>query len=207
MADLGRAALFVSLGLALYATLVGAWAAHARKRRLSDSAGNALLAALGSTAVAGAVLLSALVRHDFSFVYVAQHTSTELPTGYSISAFWGGQEGSLLLWLLVLTAYAAAAVLINRRRAPDLVAWSVPVLGVVSTFFAFMLVAVSSPFATQVAPADGAGLNPSLQNPYMMIHPPMLYLGYVGLTIPFAFAMGALLARRTDELWIVATRR
>ena len=174
MADLGRAALFVSLGLALYATLVGAWAARTRRRRLSDSAGNALLAALGSTAVASAVLLSALLRHDFSFVYVAQHTSTELPTGYSISAFWGGQEGSLLLWLLVLSGYAAAAVLINRRRAPDLVAWSVPVLGGVSVFFAFMLVAVSSPFATQTAPVEGAGLNPSLQNPYMLAHPPLL---------------------------------
>src|SRR6266542_3010092 len=193
MADLGRAALFVSLGLALYATLVGAWAARTRRRRLADSAGNALLAALGSTAVAAAVLLSALVRHDFSFVYVAQHTSTGLPTGYSMSAFWGGQEGSLLLWLLVLTAYAGAAVLINRRRAPDLVAWSVPVLGVVSTFFAFMLVAVSSPFATQTAPAEGAGLNPSLQNPYMLAHPPLLYLGYVGLTVPFAFGIGQLL--------------
>ncbi len=207
MADLGRAALFVSLGLALYATLVGAWAARTRRRRLSDSAGNALLAALGSTAVASAVLLSALLRHDFSFVYVAQHTSTELPTGYSISAFWGGQEGSLLLWLLVLSGYAAAAVLINRRRAPDLVAWSVPVLGGVAVFFAFMLVAVSSPFATQTAPAEGAGLNPSLQNPYMLVHPPLLYLGYVGLTVPFAFGIGALLARRTDERWIVATRR
>jgi cytochrome c-type biogenesis protein CcmF len=207
MADLGRAALFVSLGLALYATLVGAWAARTRRRRLADSAGNALLAALGSTAVAAAVLLSALIRHDFSFVYVAQHTSTELPTGYSMSAFWGGQEGSLLLWLLVLSGYATAVVLVNRRRAPDLVAWSVPVLGGVSVFFAFMLVAVSSPFATQAAPAEGEGLNPSLQNPYMLAHPPLLYLGYVGLTVPFAFGMGALLARRTDERWIVATRR
>jgi cytochrome c-type biogenesis protein CcmF len=207
MADLGRAALFVSLGLAVYATFVGAWAARTRKRRLADSAGNALLAALGSTAVAAAVLLSALVKHDFSFVYVAQHTSTELPTGYSRSAFWGGQEGSLLLWLLVLTAYSAAAVLLNRRKAPDLVAWSVPVLGAVSTFFAFMLVAVSSPFATQTATAEGAGLNPSLQNPYMLAHPPLLYLGYVGLTVPFAFGIGALLSRQTDERWIVATRR
>jgi len=83
----------------------------------------------------------------------------------------------------------------------------VPVLGVVSTFFAFMLVAVSSPFATQTAPAEGAGLTPSLQNPYMLAHPPLLYLGYVGLTVPFAFGIGALLARRTDERWIVATRR
>src|SRR5437763_1804255 len=207
MADLGRAALFVSLGLAVYATLAGAWAARTHRRRLADSAGNALLAALGSTAVACAVLLSALVRHDFSFSYVAQHTSTELPTGYSISAFWGGQEGSLLLWLLVLTGYAGAAVLINRRRAPDLVAWTVPILGAVSTFFAFLLVAVASPFDTQTAPAQGAGLNPSLQNPYMLAHPPLLYLGYVGLTVPFAFGMGALLAGRTDERWIVATRR
>src|SRR5213593_4079612 len=207
MADLGRAALFVSLGLALYATLAGALAAYTKKRRLADSAGNALLAALGSTAVAAAVLLSALIRHDFSFSYVAQHTSTELPTGYSISAFWGGQEGSLLLWLLVLGAYSAAAVFLNRRRAPDLVAWTVPVLGAVSTFFAFMLVVVSSPFGTQTAPAQGDGLNPSLQNPYMLAHPPLLYLGYVGLTVPFAFGMGALLSGRTDERWIVATRR
>src|SRR5215217_3789383 len=207
MADLGRAALILSLGLALYATVAGAWAARTHRRRLADSAGNALLAALGSTAVASAVLVSALVRHDFSFTYVAQHTSTQLPTGYSISAFWGGQEGSLLLWLLVLGAYSAAAVFLNRRRAPDLVAWAVPVLGGVSTFFAFMLVAVSSPFGTQTAPAQGAGLNPSLQNPYMLAHPPLLYLGYVGLTVPFAFGMGALLAGRSDERWIVATRR
>src|SRR6188508_1554933 len=173
MADLGRAALFVSLGLALYATLVGAWAAHTHKRRLADSAGNALIAALGSTAVASAVLLSARVRHDFSFTYVAQHTSSELPTGYTMSAFWGGQEGSLLLWLLVLTGYASAAVLLNRRRARDLVVWVVPVLGAVAVFFSFMLVVIATPFATQTAPPDGAGLNPSLQNPYMIAHPPL----------------------------------
>src|SRR6476659_8624201 len=143
MADLGRAALFVSLGLAVYATVVGAWAARTHKRRLSDSAGNALFAALGSTAVASAVLLSALLRHDFSFTYVAQHTSRELPNGYTISAFWGGQEGSLLLWLLVLTGYSAVAVLLNRRRAADLVVWVVPVLGAVGLFFSFLLVVVA----------------------------------------------------------------
>ena len=124
-----------------------------------------------------------------------------------MSAFWGGQEGSLLLWLLVLTGFAAAAVLLNRRGAPELLAWVTPVLALVIGFFSLLLVAVASPFATQAAQADGLGLNPSLQNPYMMIHPPFLYLGFVGLTVPFAFAMGALLARRTDELWIVQTRR
>ena len=98
-------------------------------------------------------------------------------------------------------------LLLTRRPARTLLPWVVPILGVVGTFFAFLLVFVTSPFNTQPPPADGAGLNPSLQNPYMLAHPPLLYLGYVGLTIPFAFAMGALLARRTDELWIVATRR
>ena len=147
------------------------------------------------------------MRHDFSFVYVADFTSERLPLGYTLSAFWGGQAGSLLLWLLVLTGMSAAAVLFNRYAGREVIAWAVPVLGLVAAFFAFLLVAVASPFETQAAPADGAGLNPSLQNPYMVVHPPMLYLGYVGLTIPFAFAMGALLAGRTDERWIVATRR
>src|SRR5688500_7104209 len=207
MPELGRAALVATLGLVLYAVVAGAAAAWTRRRRLAASAQNALIGAFAPTLVASGVLFAALVRHGFSFVYVAEHTSRELPTGYTISAFWGGQEGSLLLWLLILTGYAAAAVLLNRRRTRDLIVWVVPVLGAVALFFAFLLVVVATPFAVQTAPADGAGLNPSLQNPYMMAHPPMLYLGYVGLTVPFAFAMGALLARRTDERWIVATRR
>src|SRR5215217_8220166 len=168
MADLGRSALVVSLGLALYALVAGAVAAGANRRRLADSARNALLACFGSTVVAAVVLASALLRHDFSFVYVAAHTSRDLPWQYTLSAFWGGQEGSLLFWLLVLTAYGAVAVAVNRRLLRDLVAWVVPVVGGVATFFAFMLVAVSS---------------------------------------PFAFAAGALLSGRTDERWIVATRR
>jgi cytochrome c-type biogenesis protein CcmF len=207
MPELGRAALVVCLGLALYALVAGAYAAKTRRRRLAVSAQNAILAAFGSVVVASGVLLAALLRNDFSFEYVASFTSRELPTGYTISAFWGGQEGSLLLWLLVLTGFSAAAVLLNRHTARDLIAWVVPVLALVIVFFSFMLVAVSSPFDTRVAPLDGAGLNPSLQNPYMMAHPPFLYLGFVGLTVPFAFAIGSLLARRTDEAWIVATRR
>src|SRR6266545_1611011 len=207
MPDLGRAALVTSFLLLVYALVAGSFAAWRGRRRLAESAQNALIGAFGATVVAAAVLLAALARHDFSFQYVAEHTSRELSLGYSLTAFWGGQEGSLLLWLLVLGGYSVAAVLTGRRVGRDVLAWVVPVLGLVGTFFAFMLVFVSSPFATQHAPADGAGLTPSLQNPYMAIHPPMLYLGYVGLTIPFAFAMGALLSRRTDERWIVVTRR
>src|SRR6476619_2210752 len=207
MADLGRAALVTAFLLLVYASVAGTFSAWHGRRRLAESAQNALIAAFGATTVAVVVLLTALARHDFSFTYVAQHTSQELPLGYTLTAFWGGQEGSLLLWLFVLCGYSVAAVLTARHAGREVLAWVVPVLGVVGTFFAMLLVFVASPFATQAAPADGAGLNPSLQNPYMAIHPPMLYLGYVGLTVPFAFAMGALLARRTDERWIVATRR
>jgi cytochrome c-type biogenesis protein CcmF len=207
MALLGRAALVLTLGLVLYAAGAGSLAALKRRRRLALSAQNALFAAFGTTVVASIVLFAALVRHDFSLTYVADHTSRHLPLGYTMSAFWGGQEGSLLLWLLILTGMSAAAVALNRRGGGDLVVWVVPVLGGIAAFFAFMLVAVASPFATQAAPLDGSGLNPSLQNPYMLAHPPCLYLGYVGLTIPFAFAMGALLSGRTDERWIVVTRR
>src|ERR671929_644291 len=207
MADLGRVALVTAFLLLVYACVGGSLAAWRRRRRLAASAQNALVAAFGATLVASAVLLSALARHDFSFQYVAQHTSRELPLGYTLTAFWGGQEGSLLLWLLVLGGYSVAAVLTARRAGREVLAWVVPTLGLVGTFFALLLVFVASPFATQSAPADGAGLNPSLQNPYMMIHPPLLYLGYVGLTIPFAFAAAALLSGRFDERWIVATRR
>jgi cytochrome c-type biogenesis protein CcmF len=207
MADLGRAALVLTLGLSLYALLAGGYAARTNRRRLADSARNALVCAFGSTLIAAAVLAVALARHDFSFQYVAAHTNRTLPTGYALSAFWGGQEGSLLLWLLILTGYGALAVLLNRTLLRDLVAWVVPVLGGTATFFAFVLVAVASPFKTQTPPVDGNGLTASLQNPYMVAHPPMLYLGYVGLTVPFAFAAGALLSGHTDERWIVATRR
>ncbi len=207
MPELGRAALVVVFGLSVYALVAGAAAARLGRRRLAQSAQNALVAAFFTTLVASAVLLAALLRHDFSFTYVARTTSEALPTAYTISAFWGGQEGSLLLWLLILTGFGTAAVRLNRRWARDLIVWVVPVFAAVAVFFSFLVVAVASPFATQAAPPDGAGMTPSLQNPYMLAHPPLLYLGYVGLTVPFAFALGALLSGRTDERWLIATRR
>ena len=207
MPELGRAALVVCFGLAVYAVVAGFWGAHTRQRRLSRSAQNALVAAFVCTIVASVVLSVALARSDFSFTYVAQHTSRELPTPYKLASFWGGQEGSLLFWLLVLTGYSTAAVLLDRKAGRELVVWVVPVLGIVAAFFSMLVVFVASPFHTQLAPLNGAGLNSSLQSPYFQIHPPLLYLGYVGLTVPFAFAMGAMLSGRTDERWIVATRR
>jgi cytochrome c-type biogenesis protein CcmF len=205
--DLGRAALALALGLAFYTLVAGAIGAYTGRRRLVQSARNALFACFGTAIVASLVLLNAFRTHDFSFSYVADHSSRALPFPYEYTAFWGGQGGSLLLWLTVLTGLSTAAVALNRRLTTDVLPWTVPVLGGVMSFFALLLVFVASPFATQTAPADGLGLNPSLQNPYMMIHPPLLYLGYVGLTIPFAFAAGALLSGRTDERWTVVTRR
>src|ERR687891_153182 len=207
MPELGRAALVAAFGLILYAAVVGAYAAWRGRRRLLDSATNALFAACGATGVAAVVLLAALAGRDFSFEYVADSTSRELPMSYTLAAFWSGQAGSLLLWLLVLTGAASAAILLNRRLIRDVLPWTVPIVAGVAAFFAFLLVGVASPFETQAAPVDGARMNPSLQKPYMIAHPPMLYLGYVGLTIPFAFAMAALASRRTDERWIVTTRR
>jgi cytochrome c-type biogenesis protein CcmF len=207
MPELGRAALVVAFGLIVYTAVAGGYAAFRGRRRLHDSATNALFAWVGAVAVAALVLVAALARHDFSLVYVADHTSRELPLRYAVSAFWGGQQGSLLLWLLVLTGMGSAAVALNRRLIREVLPWTVPILGGIASFFVFMLVFVASPFTTAPAPADGVGLNPSLQNPYMMAHPPLLYLGYVGLTIPFAFAMAALASKRTDERWIVVTRR
>src|SRR6188472_1066955 len=207
MAELGRAALIVTLGLAVYALVAGGAAAALGRRRLALSARNALVASFFSTLVATIVLVAGFLRDDFSLAYVAGHSSRELPLPYKISAFWGGQEGSLLLWLLVLTGYSALGVWLARKRARDLVVWVTPVLAGIAIGFTWLLVAVSSPFDTIPAAADGNGLNPSLQNPYMVAHPVFLYLGYVGLAVPFAFAMGALLSGRTDERWIVTTRR
>lgn len=207
MPGLGSAALALALGLLLYATLAGGFAAHRRRRRLLESAQHAILAAFGAVAVAATVLLVGLATHDFSLKYVADHTSRDLPFGYRLSALWGGQEGSLLLWLLVLLGVGAAAIAINRRLVTSDLPWATPILGAIAVFFTSVLVLVSSPFVTQAAPPDGLGLNPSLQNVYMVAHPPLLYLGYVGLTIPFVFAMAALASKRVDERWIVASRR
>ena len=207
MPGLGRAALVIALALVIYAAVAGAYAARSGRPRLARSARNALTAAFVACLAASVVLWGAFLSDDLGFRYVAEHSSRDLPPQYAFTAFWGGQEGSLLLWALVLTGIGSAAVWLNRRLVADVLPWTVPILGVVASFFLLVLVFVSSPFATIPEATDGVGLNTSLQNPYMMAHPPLLYLGYVGLTIPFAFAMAALASRRVDERWIVATRR
>jgi cytochrome c-type biogenesis protein CcmF len=207
MALLGRTALYLTLALLAHGAVAGALAAARGDRRLARSARLAVIAAFATTALASIALVAAFLRRDFSLTYVAQHSSRELPLAYTVAGFWSGQAGSLLLWLLVLTGMSAAAVLLNRRLVAEVLPWTVPILAAIAGFFALVPVVVSSPFSTQPAPADGAGMNVSLQNPYMLAHPPLLYLGYVGLTVPFAFATAALVSGRVDERWLVASRR
>ena len=210
MPELGRAALVVCLGLcALRASSRASSPPHGAAAGLAASAQNALARRVrrrgrrGGRPRRGAPPARLLVH-----VRRRPHEPRSCRPLYTISAFWGGQEGSLLLWLLVLTGYAAAAVLLQPRRGARAVAWVVPVLGARRDVLRAAARRRREPVRRRrPRRADGPGLNPSLQNPYMVAHPPMLYLGYVGLTVPFAFAMGALLSGRTDERWIVATRR
>ena len=204
MPELGRAALAVTFGLVLYALVAGTRAAT-RRRRLAESA-RALVASFFSTLVAAAVLVAALVRHDFAFEYVARLTSRELPTAYTISAFWGGQEGSLLLLAPRPTGYAAVAVRLGKKATRDVVAWTVPVLAGVALFFAWLLVFVASPSCSRPHPRRRR-TEPQPPEP---VHgrPPAAAVSRLRR------AHGAVRVRdgcpprgRTDERWIVATRR
>ncbi len=152
----------------------------------------------------------AFASNDFSLNIVQQHSSIETPSFYKLAAMWSSQEGSLLLWAWVLSIASSAALYATRSRLRELVPWATAVLAGVAAFFTGLMLFAGgvNPFATlNPVPADGVGLNPLLQHPSMMIHPPMLYSGYVAFTIPFAFAVGALVTRRLDAAWIRATRR
>ncbi len=207
MALLGTGALVLALVLAAWAAVAGLLAGLRSDRRLLASARNATYAMLGAVLVADAVFMAAILGHDFSFEVVATTSSRSLPLGYLIGSFWSSQAGSLLLWMTILAVYAALVARGTRAALQEFAPWTTAVMGAISAFFALLLVASASPFATQVAPVDGFGMNPSLQNPYMVSHPPALYLGYVGFSVPFAFMVGALATGRTDARWLVATRR
>jgi len=162
----------------------------------------------GCVIAVGAMEL-ALLQNNFSLAYVAGNSTIETPTIYKIATLWGALEGSLLLWALLLCGYVAAAAWCFRTKINDrLVAWSLATMLAVCVFFFSLLIGPASPFDTLTSvPLDGEGLNPLLRNhPLMAIHPVMLYLGYVGFTVPFAFAVGALITGRLGEGWLVATR-
>ncbi len=208
MATLGRACLILALAVAVYGVLASVRAARTRDRAWAASGRRAMYAVAGLTVAAFAVLEAAFLRSDFSFAVVATHSSTTTPTFYKAAAAWSSQEGSLLLWLLLLSLASSAVLFATRRRMRDVTPWATAVLLGFGAFFAGLLVFSASPFALlSPVPAEGTGLQPLLRHPSMMIHPPMLYAGYTLFTVPFAFAIGALIERRVDAEWITATRR
>jgi cytochrome c-type biogenesis protein CcmF len=158
--------------------------------------------------ISSGVLLYAVISNDFGLKYVYEHSSTDLPLIYKISVFWGGQAGSLLFWLLVLSLYSAVIAFKSLRSKDPLHVYALSVLLGIQVFFAFLLTFLSNPFeALPSPPLEGLGLNPMLQNPGMLIHPPAVYLGYVGFSVPFAYALAALILDRRDNLWISLTRK
>jgi len=208
---LGLAGVIVALGGSLMAIGVVASGLRRRDRRLLAMARPyAFIVLLGAVVSVGA-MQRALAMRDYTVEYVAQVGSSSTPTLFNIAAMWSALEGSILLWGLVLAGYLAVVATKFRRRLDDpLVAWALLTMFVVCVFFFGMMLTVSNPFQAHAAPAgfDGPGPNPLLQNHVLMaFHPPMLYLGYVGFTVPFAFAIAALVTGRVGEGWLVETRR
>ncbi len=208
MPELGNAALLVSLLVAAYAMVAALLAVRKGYGELLQSSRNSIYVVAAFTTVASIALLYALIGRDFSLKYVAEYSSRDMTLFYTISAFWGGNEGSLLLWAWTLALFATVVVWQNRERHRDLMPYVMAVMMGTETFFLFLLTFIASPFTRlAVTPPDGNGLNPLLQNPGMFFHPTTLYLGYVGFTIPYAFAMAALITGNLGSEWIKSTRR
>ena len=207
MAELGHYSLLLALAAAVWSVVAAALGVVSRGRGLQRSAEHALIAATGLTLLSAACLVHGFLTDDFRLDYVYHYSSTSQALPYKVGALWGGQAGSLLLWLLFLMVMATITVITNRSKNRALMPWVTMVIAVVATFFLMLLNFVEQPFATGPMRPDGVGLNPQLKNYWMMIHPPCLYLGYVGFTVPFAFAISALATRRTGDLWFRTTRR
>ena len=214
---LGSFALLLAFCFSLYAIAAALLGERLRKPLLAQSAQRAAVVTGGLIFLSTFSLLVLLMRDDFRMAAVASHSNRALPVFYKLSALWSGQEGSLLFWSFILGCYSALVVILNRKAYRHLMPYVIVVLMTVQAFFLllnnfvvnpFKLLALNTPDGMRVfAPADGQGLNPLLQYPAMVIHPPMLYLGFVGFTVPFAFAMAALLTETKGEKWIHITRR
>lgn len=208
MAETGYISVLVAFVLSIYVVFASVYGAKSGRRDFTDSARNAALAIFFLLLIATLALLHSLVNLDFSLKYVAMNTSTDLPVVFRLTSLWAGQAGSLLLWALVLSTYTALVVMQTRGKSRELMPYVIATLGAIAIFFTFIVAFVESPFERlPVAPLEGRGLNPILQNAYMAIHPVTLYLGYVGVAVPFAFGMGALLSGRLGDEWIRYSRK
>jgi len=205
---IGELSLWVALLMAAWAATVSFAGGALNRRDLTLSGERAIYATLAMVVLASAGLWTALFTHDFSIKYVASFSSANLPKVYTFTAFWAGQAGSMLFWCLILAIYSSIAVYQNRSRNRALMPYVSGTLAIVLIFFLATMCLGANPFERlDWIPPDGRGMNPQLQNPGMAIHPPNLYLGYVGTTIPFAFAIAALITRKLDAGWLTAIRK
>src|SRR5690348_12167136 len=200
--ELGQVALSMALMVALVLGTLPIAGAHRRSQAWMNLARPAAQALFVLIVFAFGCLTYAFVTNDFSVLYVAEHSNSALPLQYRVAGVWGGHEGSLLLWVLMLTVWMVAVTIFSRHLPNDLVARVLGVMGLIAVgFLAFMLF-TSNPFDRLFPPAiDGRDLNPLLQDPGMVVHPPMLYMGYVGFSVAFAFAVAALASGKLDAAW------
>ena len=208
VAYLGSGALLAALIMAGFAALLSFWAGCVENLVMIQVGRRAFYAAAALVVCASVVLEAGLLTHDFSLAYVANHTDLATPMPLVAAAFYGGQEGSLLYWTLVLGLLGSASLVASASLGPRLAAYAAAVLASIATFFLVVLVLVASPFDLLfVTPPDGLGLNPVLRDGGMLIHPPVVLAGFASFAIPFSFAAAALLANRADAGWIAHTRR
>jgi cytochrome c-type biogenesis protein CcmF len=208
MASLGTfliLAAFVTASGACAASLAGA---RRGTRALIDGGIGLFHAVTAMTIMASAIMIHAFITEDYSIKYVQHHADEAQPLFYKLASYWGGLDGSIMFWVMLLAVFGSVAVIINRERHRLLIPWVVVSIAVTEMFFLFLMVIHNNPFETflTVVPAKGQGLNPLLQNYYMAIHPPMLYLGFTGMTIPFAFGIAALASGQLDDSWLRAVR-
>ena len=210
MSDIGAYALRFALGIAVFGFSAALYAGIQRRPDWTRVAERAAWVVFFAVTVAIGLLFAAFANFDYQLEYVAQHSARSMPLPYRLAALWGGQAGSLLLWLWILMAYTATCVWFHRHRTRSLMPWVVAVLLINAIFFLVLVNFITSPY-TQLPPAsemsDGAGLNPLLQHPVMLIHPLMLYTGLVGFAVPFAFAFAALATGELSTAWFRTTRR
>src|SRR5216110_1810573 len=209
MASLGSALLLATFVVCSYALGVSVAGARRGSRAMVESGIGAfyLVAALMTTA--SMIIIHAFLTNDYSIKYVQHYSDSVQPLFYKITSYWGGLDGSIMFWVFLLSVFGAIAVHVNRQRHRELIPYVIATISAVEMFFLYLMVAHKNPFSTYLThvPTEGEGLNPLLQNFYMAIHPPSLYTGFVGMTIPFAFCIAALVTGHLDDSWLRAVRR
>ena len=199
LAFLGAGSLLAGLVMAVFSALLSFWAGRTENGVMIQVGRRAFYATAAMIFIASALLETALVTHDFSLAYVTEHTDLSTPIALVAAGFYGGQEGSLLYWALILSILGSASLLASSRLGPRLAAYAAGIMAAIASFFLVVLVLVASPFdVLAITPPDGLGLNPVLRDGGMLIHPPVVLAGFAAFAIPFSFAAAALLAGRFD---------